>query len=465
MKIHLPLLLFELPVLAELILRPPIHVAQPIHVARKAEQQLLAPNNAASTFRESTATSFKMPPFRFGNYTVREHDGTACTTSGEKQWTGTVDVTNERRLFYWFFDSQRDPAQDPVIIWLNGGPGRSSLRGLFHELGPCLLSRNDNKTIINPSSWNKNASLLFLDQPAGVGFSQIKRGGTYASSDKEVARDLQTFLCIFFGQVFPDRGKLPIHFAGHYELFCSAYRGRLWDDETCQKIAEGVPELERLDLDCALHCDYTKCKKLNDFVNKLSLSHLFDEVISRKRNWYNIKQPCAHPDTCEPAHVGNFTEYLNRPDMLPSLGFPRSFVYRSHNLSVGNAINDSGDTSLPTVSSVVAILDAASTYSHRQGGGNPIRLLVLNGNEDGLCNTPGARILYERLSWTGAAGYRAQRWRPLGDLGLNNGSGEWKRSDDGRLLFIGVDEAGHMMPMDQPEVADWTIRNWIEGLI
>ena len=58
--------------------------------------------------------------FQPGNFTKHQQDEQVCKTYGERQWSGTVDVTDQRRLFYWFFESRHDPENDPIIIWLNG---------------------------------------------------------------------------------------------------------------------------------------------------------------------------------------------------------------------------------------------------------------------------------------------------------------------------------------------------------
>ena len=76
-------------------------------------------------------------------------------------------------LFYVFTPSQTSPEKDPFFLWLNGGPGCSSLFGLLGEIGPVISVPFENKFILNEYSWNKKANILFIESPAGVGFSKI----------------------------------------------------------------------------------------------------------------------------------------------------------------------------------------------------------------------------------------------------------------------------------------------------
>lgn len=82
--------------------------------------------------------------------------------------------------FFWFFESRTDPANAPLSVWMNGGPGASSMEGLFRENGPCTVNLDSNSTTLNPWSWNNEVNMLYIDQPIDVGFSYNKlRNGTY----------------------------------------------------------------------------------------------------------------------------------------------------------------------------------------------------------------------------------------------------------------------------------------------
>ena len=82
-----------------------------------------------------------------------------------------MDVDDEKHFYFWFFESRDKPHTDPLVLWLNGGPGCSSLTGLLMELGPCRPTQGGGGTVYNSFSWTERANVIFLDQPVNVGFS------------------------------------------------------------------------------------------------------------------------------------------------------------------------------------------------------------------------------------------------------------------------------------------------------
>ncbi|KAJ9128973.1 hypothetical protein P3X46_034268 [Hevea brasiliensis] len=121
------------------------------------------------------------------------------------QYSGfiTIDEKQEKALFYYFVEAETDPASKPLVLWLNGGPGCSSIGALaFCVLGPFkpsgdILHKND-------YSWNKEANVLYLESPAGVGFSYSADESFYTSvNDELTARDNLAFLERWFSE-FPE---------------------------------------------------------------------------------------------------------------------------------------------------------------------------------------------------------------------------------------------------------------------
>jgi serine carboxypeptidase-like clade II len=82
---------------------------------------------------------------------------------GFRQFAGyvTVNETHGRALFYWFFEASHDVKDKPVVLWLNGGPGCSSVGyGALEELGPFLVQKGG--IALNPDAWNKGLTFLLL---------------------------------------------------------------------------------------------------------------------------------------------------------------------------------------------------------------------------------------------------------------------------------------------------------------
>lgn len=131
----------------------------------------------------------------------------------------TVDEDCDSNLFFWFFPSQNDPSKDPVSIWLQGGPGSTSFFGLLTELGPYNLNL-DGELELREYSWNRNSSVIFIDNPVGTGYSYTGRQSCYATEQTQVGRDVVNALEQFF-EVFPEYKANDFFvtgesFGGHY---------------------------------------------------------------------------------------------------------------------------------------------------------------------------------------------------------------------------------------------------------
>ena len=125
-----------------------------------------------------------------------------------KSYGGYLPVGNEKYLYHMYMEATSNPETKPVVLWLNGGPGCSSFGGLFTELGPYVVDK-DMKVTTNPYSWNKVANMIFIEQPAGVGFSYP----TGSTNDTITADDTYEALVQFF-KAHPDLDGRPFYIAG-----------------------------------------------------------------------------------------------------------------------------------------------------------------------------------------------------------------------------------------------------------
>ncbi|RLN33041.1 hypothetical protein C2845_PM03G00010 [Panicum miliaceum] len=168
----------------------------------------------------------------------------------------TVDEKNARALFYYFAEAPQDASSKPLLLWLNGGPGCSSLGyGAMLELGPFRVN-NDNRTLSrNKHAWNEVANVIFLESPAGVGFSYSNTSSDYdESGDSKTAEDAYIFLVNWLER-FPEYKTRAFYisgesYAGHYvpQLAATILSHNMYHNRTIinlQGILVGNPYLDR----------------------------------------------------------------------------------------------------------------------------------------------------------------------------------------------------------------------------
>ncbi|TAQ83628.1 hypothetical protein B7494_g8049 [Chlorociboria aeruginascens] len=398
-----------------------------------------------------------------------------------KQYSGYLDdEENDKHLFYWFFESRNDPKNDPVILWLNGGPGCSSLTGLFAELGPSSVDKDLN-IHTNPYSWNANASVIFLDQPVNVGFSY---SGSTVSNTLAAGKDVYALLTLFFKQ-FPEYTEQDFHiagesYAGHYiPVFTSEilshkkrninlksiligngltdgltqyeyYRPQAcgegaWpavlDESECKTMDNALPRCQSLIQNCYDSESVWSCVPASIYCNNA----LIGPYQRTGQNVYDVRGKCEDGNLCYSV-MNYIASYLNKPEVQRELGVEVS-SYDSCNFDINRSFLFAGDWFRPFHRLVPGILEQ-------------IPVLIYAGDADFICNTLGNHAWTEKLEWPGQKSFNDAKMRSL-KLDSGDDTGEYKTS--GNLTFMNIHAAGHMVPMDQPEASLDFLNRWLGG--
>ncbi|KAF8015378.1 hypothetical protein BT93_H1014 [Corymbia citriodora subsp. variegata] len=138
----------------------------------------------------------------------------------------TIDGSpGKKNLFYYFIASERNHSNDPVVLWLNGGPGCSSFDGFIYEHGPFKFQAGKPKGSLpvlhlNPFSWSKVSNIIYLDSPCGVGLSYSDNQKNYVTGDLQTTSDSLAFLLRWF-ELYPEFLSNPFYISG--ESYAGVY--------------------------------------------------------------------------------------------------------------------------------------------------------------------------------------------------------------------------------------------------
>ncbi|KAK9073965.1 hypothetical protein SSX86_006559 [Deinandra increscens subsp. villosa] len=396
------------------------------------------------------------------------------------QYSGyvTVNPTAGRALFYYLVESPTDSATKPLVLWLNGGPGCSSLIGAFSELGP-FRTNSDGKTLfMNDYAWSNVANMLFLESPAGVGFSYSNTTSDYDhSGDKNTAADAYVFLVNWLER-FPQYKTRDFYitgesYAGHY-VPQLAYTILLNNKKTNQTTIN----IKGIAIGNAWIDDNTNLKGLYDhwWTHALNSDETHDGIQKycnftggslslmcrnvTDKAWdeigdidlYNIYAPiCLTPNqrntSIIPGSINNFDPcwqyilefYLNDSMVQNALHVkPTSWDLCS---DVITSWNDSAVTILPIIKYLIE---------------NGQRLWVFSGDIDGRVPITSSRYSINALDLP-----IETAWRPWY---LNKEVGGYLEGYKG-LLLITVRGAGHTVPSYQPERALALFSSFLGGIL
>ncbi|KAK5990293.1 Carboxypeptidase Y-like protein [Cladobotryum mycophilum] len=423
---------------------------------------------------------------KLDNYKLRAKkvDPASLGIDSVKQFSGYLDDDEkDKHLFYWFFESRNDPKNDPVVLWLNGGPGCSSLTGLFLELGPASINKKG-EVVHNPYSWNSNASVIFLDQPVNVGFSY---GSGSVSDTVAAGKDVYALLSLFFHQ-FPEYAKQDFHIAGesyggHYvptfaaeilshkdrninlksilvgngltdELTQYAYYRPMAcgdggypavvDEYRCQGMDGSLPRCQSLIQSCYNTESAWMCVPAAIYCNNA----LIGPYQQTGQNPYDVRAKC------EPGAGGlcynaiSWTgDWLNQKKVKEALGVEVIDSFDSCNMDINRDFLMHGDWMKPIHHLIPKLVEE-------------IPVLIYAGDADFICNWLGNEAWVNALEWKGGEKYSKAEVESL-HIGDGEKYGQVKSAEN--LSFMQIFGAGHMTPMDKPAESLDFFNRWLGG--
>ena len=148
------------------------------------------------------------------------------------QLAGRLPAGPGRQYFYWLCPARTGDKAAPLLVWLNGGPGSSSMMGLFLENGPYFIDDAGSLHARN-ASWNNKFDVLYVDQPAGTGFSTAQQGA-YAQNQEDVAEAFSAFLANFY-RAYPDSRTKQLWLTGE------SYAGKYLPAIAARFVTHGIP--------------------------------------------------------------------------------------------------------------------------------------------------------------------------------------------------------------------------------
>ncbi|KZV59826.1 serine carboxypeptidase [Peniophora sp. CONT] len=446
---------------------------------------------ALSSVQTESFTSFSHP--LFPKYSARIKQTEWCDST-VKAYTGYIDI-EARHLFFYFFESRNSPAEDPVVLWTNGGPGCSSSLGLLMELGPCRVTNATGKAEFFAESWNNNANVFFIDQPINVGYSYSEFGETVYTTE-EAAVDVAKFVFLFFenfpqfkGRAFHMAGEsyggryIPLFAAAVYDQnalleangydpvnLSSAIIGNGMTDpagmvesyydmtctgasvfpvlpiSTCVRMKKALPRCHKWTKEsCIDQFDAMNCEAASSFCSSEIMSPFFTTGL----NVYDISRPCEDPEHLCYSVTGEISGYLSRPDVRELLGVDSHVppVFSSCNNDINSGFHAADDSLRASTAQVGALLERG------------VRVLIYVGTYDFICNHVGNSLWSLALEWSGKEAFNAA---PLRNWTVGGEKAGDTRSAKG-FTFATVDAAGHMVPYDKPKQALALINRWLNA--
>ncbi|XP_070579425.1 retinoid-inducible serine carboxypeptidase-like [Ptychodera flava] len=404
-----------------------------------------------------------------------------------KQDWGYVDVRPGAHMFWWLYQSTKQPyLSQPLVIWLQGGPGGSSTGfGNFEEIGPLDVNLNPRNT-----TWLSKVNLLFIDNPVGTGYSYVDSFDLMPKDVHGIALDLVALLEAFLTKhtefqtvplyIFSESygGKMTAAFS--LELYKaiksndlkSDFRGCALGDSwisPMDSVNTWGPYLHAtslLDITPGLEEVNKAAKKCQDAVDQgqwKEATNYWDEaesVVSENTdnvNFYNILEhggdeqnavfkhvlPSPYLDSLFRRHVmymeNDALSELMNGQIKEQLGIPKNVTWGGQSGEVFSS--QSEDFMKPVIDTVDQLLSTTN-----------LSIVVYNGQLDLIVDTLGTEAWVQKLKWDGLSGFNNTRRKAL--------YVDWRPGDTAAFMksyktfsFYWILKAGHMVPSDAGDMA------------
>ncbi|CEI85808.1 hypothetical protein RMCBS344292_00259 [Rhizopus microsporus] len=444
------------------------------HFNKNKSKTLFDPSTNYSQINGSSINYQTFHSSKQRDYTVRFVQPELCDVK-VIQYAGYFDLGKDIHYYFWFFESKSQASSSPLTVWLNGGPGCSSMIGLWQENGPCRAS-TDGSIEFNPHSWTLHSNMLYLDQPVGAGFSY---GAAMNITDNP--RLFYDAVQLFY-EAFPQYSTLPFHlfgesFAGRYipvyadyivkrnrenealnipiesvgigngwinpltqfkygsTMACGSDYGPVLPPNSCHRMDLAYRQCAQFIQECYETDDSRLCFQADNYCTS-NIDGVFGQS---HRSYYDIRKP---EGTVEPPQ--DYISLLNQADLQKAIGVnPMRFEECANGpfFTIAST-GESARNSAPLLSFLL---------------NNGIRVLNYVGDADYLCNWYGVYALTLELEHKDAKLFDAQMLRPWVYRGVELG----QIQSINNLAFIRVYEAGHEVPYYQPEAALLIFDYWV----
>lgn len=426
---------------------------------------------------------FLTPLIQAGNYAEaleRSRVGSIGDVPDVPSYSGFITVNEEygSNLFFWFVPAMENAEDAPVMLWLNGGPGVSSLLGFFVEHGPYFVDE-DFKPQLREITWTRRISILYVDSPVGTGFSFTQSDEGDARDLDDVSRDMLEFLQQFF-TLFQNYSRNDFYLAG--ESYAGRYipaigtalhesRGQLRVDINLRGISLGNAVIDMVSL--LRYGEYLFNLGLMDRQQATVMQEGCDRAANMIRTddyegAFQILIPLFFGIIQNlPTYFGNVTGYSyaynylysETPDSITRYETFVQFPAVRRAIHVGEEEFKKNNIAVAARFGTDVLNSSKEQYALLCDN---YKVMHYIGQLDIVVAYPFIEDFMQGLEWSGAQEFRnatQEKWRSFDGKILR---GYARRAGDFTLLL--VRNAGHLVPHDQPEAGYDAITRFIDDV-